>query len=146
MSFPVFVSRLSEEDLTKDRLREILSEHLLKNRSEHIDKLARSLSKKLESMNVIPKDEVPILCEKYRNLIIKSAIPATKPLLEEENGHLVNPPTSIVFENVDDRLVATGVFSMGRVYPLQKKHLNVCVTNGWYFKTDDEEISCPFKI
>lgn len=145
MSLPVFINYLSEEDLTKDRLADCWNKCNLKNKSEHIDRLMRLLHKKLDIVEKIPKDDVGLMCRKYTDGIIKKMIPYTEPLIEEIDEMLVNPSTSIVFEKDEDEYVATGVVSMGKLYPLQLKHMNICVSNGWSFKTDNDNISCVFR-
>lgn len=145
MSLPVFISKLSEEDLDEVRLREVWNECNLKNKSNHIDQLLKALYKHVSGGRSLTKNNVVALCEKYKNIVIKNSIPSTKPALEEEDGHMINPATSIVFEKEGDDLIAVGVYSMGKVYPLQRKHFNICITNGWYFRTEDPDISCPFK-
>lgn len=145
MSFCVFTSKLCEQDLTEERLKDVWNQCNLKNKSDHIDKLLKALYKKVKGGVTIPVEEVTLLCEKYKNIMIKNSIPPSKPLVEEEDGHLVNPATSIVFEKDGDDLVAVGIYTMTKVYPLQLKHLSVCVSNGWYFKTDNPDISCPFR-
>lgn len=151
MSILKFVADLAVEDVDEERLDTIWESHNLKNKSIHIDTFTKALKRKIRDTpsNKISKDDIPLLYEKYTSIIIKNFIPPTQPLVEEEsNGKetfLVNPATSIIFEKDNDTYVATGVYSMGRVYPLQTKHLNICVTNGWYFKTDNPDITSPFK-
>jgi hypothetical protein len=145
MSLPVFVNYITEEDLTKDKLIEAWTRCNLKNKSSHIDRLFRVLHRKFESTETMDREDVISLCNKYRDEVIRRSIPKVEPQLEIHDGVLVNLATSIVFEKDGEGHIAVGAWSMGKVYPLQLKHLNVCVSNGWNFKTDNENISCVFK-
>jgi hypothetical protein len=145
MSLPVFVNMITETDLTKERLVECWEKCNLKNKSEHIDTLLKLLHKKFNDRETIPSEETKAMCNRYTNVIIKKMIPYTKPHIEVLDDLHVNPATSIVFEKEGDEYVAVSVISMGNVHPLQLKHLHICVSNGWSFKTDRENISSPFR-
>jgi len=151
MSLLVFIKQLCEGDLDIPRLTEVWKENDIKNASPHINRLMASLHRYIGKHGLIPKDQVGDLCERYKRMEIKKAIPPSTPHIvkEDYNGGkiLINPQTSIVFREDDKyKYVATGVKVVNKVYPLQLKHMSVCVSNGWYFETTNPNISCVFKV
>lgn len=149
MSLPVFINYLSEDDLTLERLTTCWDRCNMKNKSPHIDKLMAALHKRIKDKGDIPMEQVRSLCDKYRDLQIKKSIPPSIPYLEKDSVDgkeiQINPQTSIVFEKREELLVAIGVKIMDKVYPLQLKHMSICVTNGWYFHTESD-IDCVFRV
>jgi hypothetical protein len=152
MSLLVFVKQLCEDDLDIPRLTRVWKDNDVKNASPHIHRLMASLHRYIEKHGTIPKDKVGGLCEKYKMMEIKKSIPPSIPsyIVEEDyNGKkiLINPQTSLVFREDDKyKYVATGVKVVNKVYPLQLKHMSICVSNGWYFETTNPNISCVFKV
>jgi len=169
------MSDVQKEPLTSKRLQEVWEFCNLKNKSSLIDRLTKCLFieiKKRTDKNAssdessLSPEEVGRMCRKFCNEIVKRSIPPQKPLLESipsnvAVGHaswLYNPLTSIVFrpknttvspqskDNDPVNWVATRVLKGGRFYPLKLTHLNVCVTNGWFFETDIASISSPFRV
>lgn len=167
MSFQLFISDIQKEPLTSTRLQEVWEFCNLKNKSPLIDPLTQLLFKSIDKREngTIPVNEVAQMCKRYQNGIVKKLIEPQHPLLEPLpdgipnalSEYAWNPPTGIVFrpktldikiskENKPSDWIATQVIKGKRLYPLRLGQLLVCTTNGWFFETDNEEISSPFKV
>lgn len=166
MSLPVLVKDLSAQQLTKARLQMVWEHHNLKNKSPLIDPLVKAFFDALEEKGrkddaedpSFSPEEVAIMCTNFQNKVVRAKITPVDVLLEPipgkaqgiQSGWRYNPPTGIVFYQREmktgPRWVAIHVFAGGRIYPLGRKHMIICVSNGWFFETTDTSISCAFKM
>lgn len=154
MSLQLFISDLQKEDLTEDRLKNVWEYCNLKNKSPLIDVLSKLLHTELTKKNPISKEEVSKMCTRFTNIIVKKSISPQQVHIESLPVNIKcdntewrwNPATCLVFRPKNDKeWVAIRVCKGGRLYPLRKSHINVCITNGWYFETDMEDIVSPFR-
>lgn len=162
------MSDLSSEVLTLQRMQTVWEQCNLKNKSSLIEILTKALYSEFEKkakkneidINTVSfaPDEVKRMCDRFVNAIIIRSIPPQEPLLEslppnfqqEYPECMVNPPTGIVFKSNESgkpsKWLAQGVLKGAKIYPLKLAHMNVCITNGWYFLSERENISCPFAV
>lgn len=159
MSLTVFIDDLTKEPLTMDRLKFVWDKSNIKNKSPLIDTLSNALYKQFEKKSVYTPEETLKMCNIFRNKLIKQKIVSTNPHLEslpvsfknpDYQDCKINPPTGMLFREkiIKDikKLVVIGVYASDKVYPLQLKHLNICISNGWYFENDNPDITSVFKI
>lgn len=151
----------------KSPLIDKLTRSLFAELKKKADKIAKEEDREVTPDEVsFTPDEIDRMCKKFRNEIVKRAISSQEPLLETlppnvaigHSGWAYNPPTSIVFRPKTDNVVlqkkdnkpsdwiAARVLKGGRLYPLRLVHFNVCTTNGWFFETDDQSVSSPFRV
>lgn len=164
MSFCTFIQDLARETLTHARLKAVWEHYNLKNKSPLIDVLTTLLNQQMEKRAKngdfpidevkFKPDEVEEMCKKFRYAIVRKSIQATEPSLETipasvsgvEDGWKYNPATGLVFASKDGKQVAVRVLVGTKLYPLQLKHMSICISNGWYFETNREGIESPFKV
>lgn len=165
MSLQLFIVDICSEPLTKKRLSDVFEFNRLQNKSPLIDPLTNILHKQLENSATkenISLEEVCIspditsrVCKRFRDMCIKKSIESTEPLLEPMpkafdgyGSHMHNPCTNLIFKRDEEgkRWVATNLYRSGKLYPLKKAHISICISNGWYFESDILDIDCPFKV
>lgn len=165
MSFQCFVKDLCDKPLTLSRLEEVWKYCNFSDKSALIDPLTAVLHKfivdKAKASNTepslmsIPTSTVSGLCEKFYHIHILKSIKPQEPLLKDlpntvydGSNDKYNPETGIVFkrDEKNSRWVAHKVIVSNRPYPLQLKHLSICVSNGWFYETNIDNINCPFKV
>lgn len=167
MSFQLFLSDLQKEPLTVGRLQNIWEFYNLKNKSDLIDILTKSLfsifQKRAEKASVetdqitLSVPQITSICTKFSNEIVRKMIPSQKPMLEvlpsglsdQYPLHKYNPQTSIVFKTrstEDTSWVAMGVIKGSKLFDLRLSQMNICISNGWYFETDRDDIVSPFRV
>lgn len=168
MSFQVFMKDLYSTDLSLTRLEEVWNYRNLQNKSQLIDVLSSLLMNEIKKRcqnqgegASIPAAEVKKMCDNFVYKIVRTSIPSQKLYLEPitilvndlDPKYRINAATGIVFrpkvENPSDKAedwIATKVLKGNRLYPLKLTHMNICITNGWYFETDSNIITSPFKV
>jgi hypothetical protein len=145
---------IQKEDLTTERLQSVWEYCNLKNKSPHIDVLTKLLSQEILKNGTLSKETVSRMCGRFTNLMVKKSIPTQAVHLEtlpltvhtENTEYRWNPATCLVFRPKNEtEWIASRVCKGNRLYPLRKSHINVCISNGWYFETEIEDISSPFR-
>lgn len=154
MSLQGFIDSLCEAPLTSKRLEEVWNSCNFKNKSQLINRLTKSLDKYLSDKQEISPEETIRLCNNFRNKLIRNKIKPVDPHLETptistiDPSFGINPATNIVFRpgTGKHKWIATCVVVGAKQYPLQRKHMVMCINNGWFFETSDSDISSPFLV
>lgn len=157
MSLSIFFQELQKEDLTLQTLENAFHKTDLVNKSPIINIAKNSFVKKLDTLKEkgidrIPQSEIKSLCDTFRYKLVQMKMQKKRvePMLEEKiiggKSYSIDVPTSILFEQMGDHLVATHVYIQETEYKLRTKHLDICLSKGWYFQTDIPEYqSCPLR-
>lgn len=149
MSVSSYVNALSSSDLTLAKLQQTYNEYGIANGSPLIRELTQVCIQMLKNKDHLTQDQVKKICKKYLDLKVISSIPHVPPKIDDKpyREYRINPDTGILFKE-DDKygLVAKAVMISDNIYPLQYRHINICISNGWYFSVDNDNISCPFKV
>jgi hypothetical protein len=167
MSLSVFIMDISKEDLTLGKLREIWSHFNIVNKSLHIDILMNVLHKQLtekatkESIDLnqvsFPPKRVAKICEHFRNQMIKKCIGTTTvdltaiPMKVQgtQSSWRMDTVTGIIFRpsiKNPSEWIAIRVLAMGKAHPLGLQHMSICVSLGWPFETNRNDICSPFRV
>lgn len=145
MSFQAFITRLQEADINMDTLRILWDSTPTVSQNKSIQEFVMILVNKLKVQPTLSQVEFKELLYKYRKAKIDKVIRPTVPLLVQlPNGKYINEDTNIIFDK--DTNVALSVLIGDNEYPIRHKEMNVCITNGWMFKTNDPDISSVYRV
>lgn len=147
-----------DSDLTMQKFKEIWIEfskmpnpsHLIKPLNE---KIGYALLKSPEK--VISVSDLRGILTDFDNSKVISKLPICKDFsfltemqgIEKYKNFKYDSITNIVFEEHPvHSYVAIGLFTSNKIFELQDGQVQLCINKGWYFKSNDPDINCPFKI